>query len=235
MRLAVDTAIALMLTLLLGGVIWYHMRGNSQIHQVEAVRHALAQVREKSLLASALGEVDVTETGFPKYPLPEWFKEGIPANTLVGPHHPWVDLAPPGDTSDHPPDPVVKSREQAGLWYNPNNGICRARVVAQFTERETLDLYNLVNGTMLAALPASRHDPHEPLPHPMVDRIREIRLAQRQAQREPPPEPPDPASPASRVAATDAPASQTPVEPAPDPDPEPSTRAPDPRPTLLRE
>ena len=256
MRLAVDTAIALMLTLLLGGVVWYHMRGNTRLHQVETVRASLAEIREKSLLNAALDQAETGQAGYPDYPAPQWFKAGLPVNAMLPMQHPWVDLAPPGDNADHPPDPIIKSRDQAGLWYNPSNGICRARILPQFTERETLDLYNLVNGTMLGSLPSAGGEQRAPMPHPLRDQVREIRQAQyaaRHATPEPPPQP-SPASnpvdpPTPAAADPDShrdpdPRSKTVVEPVgpdqqpqnipadPDSDPEPRPAI-NPRPTLL--
>jgi hypothetical protein len=66
---------------------------------------------------------------------------------------PWLDIAPPGDKSDHPSDPVITRGTQAGFWYNPNRGLFRARVAPQFNEEDTLELYNRLNNSNLRALP----------------------------------------------------------------------------------
>ena len=45
------------------------------------------------------------------------------------------------------------------FWYNPTNGVYRARVPAQANDRETLALYNSVNSAVLDTLPTD-YDPH---------------------------------------------------------------------------
>ncbi len=48
--------------------------------------------------------------------------------------------------------PTVKHIDSASLktfWYNPLNGRFRARVAEQGTDAETLELYNVVNGSRL--------------------------------------------------------------------------------------
>ena len=66
------------------------------------------------------------------------------------------------DQSGHPPDSVAKSFRDAEFWYNPNAGRFRARVPPQFSNRETLKLYNQINGTHLLRLPDDWvHEPYE--------------------------------------------------------------------------
>ena len=94
--------------------------------------------------------------GFPRYISPEWFvADGLPMNATVPGRHPWLDVAPPDDHSDHPPDPVITWEGQAGIWYNPNRGVFRARVMPQWSETATLHLYNLLNDTELTRLSVS--------------------------------------------------------------------------------
>ena len=87
-----------------------------------------------------LGQRDTRSTPFPARISPLWFDRDVPFNSLVSGRQPWIDVAPPGDMTDNPPDPVIQKAEQAGFWYNPNRGIIRARVIPQFTEVDTLNL-----------------------------------------------------------------------------------------------
>ena len=93
-----------------------------------------------------------------------WFDNRLPTNIMVPGRQPWLDIAPAEDKSDHPPDPIISAAAQAGFWYNPNRGIFRARVLPQFTDEETLALYNQLNGTALRAFPRAS-EPY-PKPHP---------------------------------------------------------------------
>ncbi len=153
MRLLIDSLIALMLVGILAGIVIYHQRETRQLHRYQQVHAALAQLHEQALYHGALGDVQATTTGFPTSVSPLWFQGDLPLNTLVPGRHPWLDIAPPGDMNDHPPDPVCIRPDQAGFWYNPNRGIFRARVREQTAEALTLAEYNRINATYLKQLP----------------------------------------------------------------------------------
>lgn len=159
MRLVLDSLIALMLVAILCGVLMHQRRQDRALADLQLVHESLVQLKERAFLQAAM-ESDEEHTG-PRYPdrlKPEWFPQTLPVNVLVDQHHPWIDLAPPHDFAQHPPDPVIDGPEQAGFWYNPNNGVFRARVTPQITDRQTLKLYNQANGSALAALPLNNAD-----------------------------------------------------------------------------
>lgn len=170
MRLVIDTLIALMLVALLAGVIWHHRYQHEQEQVRVTVHRSLAQLHEQVLYRKTLEQVERSDVGFPLTIDAAWFDRELPRNTMAPASHPWMDVAPPGDHGDHPPDPVLTHPAQAGLWYNPNRGIFRARVPEQLSQGATLRLYNELNGTTLSALPqtvdatrrATPHDPPEP-------------------------------------------------------------------------
>ena len=86
-------------------------------------------------------------------------------NTAVPGRQPWLDIAPQGDHSYHPPDAVITRSDQAGFWYNPNRGIFRARVMPQWSPSATLQLYNQLNSVELEDLPQFSDSPERnPLP-----------------------------------------------------------------------
>jgi len=154
MRWIVDGLMALMVTGILAAVVWYHHGRQEAAKRNAAVQEALSQLHELLITHAAI-DPDLLEQGvYPKEVPPEWFTESEPPrNVLAGESHPWLDIAPEGDLSAHPPDPVLDSPNQAGFWYNPNRGIFRARVPRQFTEQETLSLYNRLNDCSLPVLP----------------------------------------------------------------------------------
>jgi hypothetical protein len=162
MRLLIDSLIALMVVGILAGVIFYQRGQTQQVSQCETVQQALAKLQEQVLYRGALGEVDNSDAGFPREVSPVWFGSDMPLNLMVPGRQPWLDIAPEGDLADDPPDPVVMRPQQAGFWYNPNRGLFRARVQGQITERETLRLYNQLNGTFLKQLPHSSADARRP-------------------------------------------------------------------------
>ncbi|HEX7008380.1 MAG TPA: hypothetical protein VF184_00265 [Phycisphaeraceae bacterium] len=155
MRLLIDSLIAMMLLGILAAVLLYHRERTQDLEQIRRTHQALAQLQEQALYRSALGEevVERSPIGFPLRIEPAWFSNKLPRNALVSGDRPWLDIAPPGDMSDQPPDPVILGPDQAAFWYNPNRGIFRARVMPQVSEQSTLELYNQANNTAMPSLP----------------------------------------------------------------------------------
>ena len=72
---------------------------------------------------------------YPSKISPESFDTNLPRNPATTGPRPCLDIAPAGALGDHPPDAVVTGTQQPQLWYNPNRGIFRARVMPKLTER----------------------------------------------------------------------------------------------------
>ena len=174
-RLIIDSLIALMLVGILASIMVYHREQQKLASRYQTVHRALARLHEQVVIHGALIENETGTGGYPANISPTWFSSAatsldphsdLPMNVMVPSRQPWVDVAPPGDLSDHPPDPIISRPDQAGFWYNPNRGLFRARVMPQFSEQETLRVYNMVNGTTLASLPRSGDTARRPTPVP---------------------------------------------------------------------
>ena len=165
MRIVIDIMIGSMLVAVVaGGLYLYNNRAQGE-REVEAVQSALVQLEKQAAyhttVQSAMAERYVLLVHIHE----EWFGEDVPTNVLLEGDHPWIDLAPPGDLGEHPPDPVVYSEDQAGFWYNPTTGTFRARVSPAASEALTLALYNEVNGTALGAFDVIPDTSRQPLAH----------------------------------------------------------------------
>jgi hypothetical protein len=140
-------------------VIVHHRRSaEAPESHAETTRRALTMLYERASYYGALeNTIDATRTIWPVAVLPEWFERELPTNPLLPgvdgmDGRPWIDVAPPGDPSAHPPNPVAVESDQAQFWYNPNLGVFRARVPATLGEADALMLYNRLNGVTLDAL-----------------------------------------------------------------------------------
>lgn len=154
MRWIIDILMVVMLVGILGVVVWHHRERRDQYARDVAVQETLDQLHELVITHAAIDPDKLEEGVYPSEVPADWFAEGVtPRNALTESSRPWLDIAPPGDLSTHPPDPVLDSPDQAGFWYNPNRGIFRARVPRQFTEQQTLTLYNRLNECSLSVLP----------------------------------------------------------------------------------
>ncbi|MEM9419704.1 MAG: hypothetical protein AAGA25_11735 [Planctomycetota bacterium] len=140
------------------------------------VQQSLERLYDRASYYGALeNSLESTRTLWPVAMMPEWFGDSLPVNTLlpgvvtedshrvVSHPRPWIDVAPPGDQSSHPPDPVAVRRGQAQFWYNPNIGLFRARVPSHIGEDEALALYNEVNGVEIAQLERDTNPARTPL------------------------------------------------------------------------
>ena len=148
--------------------MYYHRHNHQFDADVEFVQQSIRRLKEQIAYQRALVLAENSETGFPEQIEMEWFGHDLPVNVLVSPRQPWIDVAPRGDMSNHPPDPIIRDAAQAGFWYNPNLGLFRARVEPQLSESQTVEVYNLANGTALSALFNAENSERQPqtLKHP---------------------------------------------------------------------
>jgi hypothetical protein len=118
--------------------------------RVQQLKRTVELLNREVQLRAALSDSALSERGFPAAIDPEWFQETLPRNPLLGDGRPWVEVAPiEQHHSEHPPDIAPDHRLAADFWYNPGRGSVRARVPAGLSDRETLELYNMVNGCTL--------------------------------------------------------------------------------------
>ena len=105
---------------------------------------------------AAMVETEKTAEGWPRKVDAAWFGDAPPRNTWVTGGRPWLEIASAEQASLT--DPVMRAvddrvgAELAEFWYNPANGSVRARVPCGASDRETLRLYNRVNGSSLESL-----------------------------------------------------------------------------------
>ncbi|HWB18854.1 MAG TPA: hypothetical protein VG711_01020 [Phycisphaerales bacterium] len=153
MRILIDILIALMLMGILAG---FFMESRSQQEQSkvhEYVHSEVQRFQQQIEIQAAMGHALSNRRSYPDTIDPEWFSLGVPQNTLLEPGHPWVEIASKDDCDLlHPRDRIVTNSSQAQFWYNPVIGVVRARVPAQVSDQDTLDLYNFINDSSLTDL-----------------------------------------------------------------------------------
>jgi len=162
MRLVINTVVALMLVGVLGVVLADYRAAVGKLERENQVHLALSRLGEQARCHGSFHLPGSRGLVFPPTISPAWFCSGLPSNPLAS-GYAWLDVAPPGDMADDPPDPVLHTRSQAGFWYNPNRGVVRARVPAERGPGEALSLYNELNVTSLKALVESAAAQRRPL------------------------------------------------------------------------
>jgi hypothetical protein len=153
MRLLLDTLVALMLAAILVGLVFHNHAGREGDQVRETTRIELRRFQQQIALQSTIAKVERTERGYPITVDPAWFQGSLPMNPLLGPEHPWVEIASAEQKNlMHPQERVASNKGLAKFWYNPAQGVVRARVPVGMSDAASLELYNFVNDTALTDL-----------------------------------------------------------------------------------
>lgn len=153
MRLLMDSVVALMLVVLLGGVMWHNRTDQTDTRHRDTAKMEVQRFQRQIALQSTLAKVARNERGYPETIDPDWFSGNLPQNTLVEISHPWLEVAGPDQAELlHPVERVAFEKRLAKFWYNPRTGVVRARVPSELSDTETLELYNYVNDCNLPDL-----------------------------------------------------------------------------------
>ena len=151
MRVILDSLGVLMLVGVLAGMAMHFRQEKDTQQRLELARSETERFRSQIMLRTALGEVELTQRGYPATIQPEWFPARLPHNPLLPEGHPWVEIAETTNIDlQHPRRRIASNREVAQFWYNPHTGIVRARAPGDVSDARALRLYNYINDTELS-------------------------------------------------------------------------------------
>ncbi|TVQ33472.1 MAG: hypothetical protein EA376_02220 [Phycisphaeraceae bacterium] len=167
MRWVVNALVGfILITTMLG--VGMHLRAQREEEMaIVQVRSAVGSISREIRVRAGMGDTELNGRGWPVTVKPSWFSGGAPLNRLLDPERPWLEVAPPEHADlQHPPQRVAIHRDIASFWYNPGNGVVRARAPMSVTDRRTTEVYNRINSASLSSifadLPAiSGHRPPE--------------------------------------------------------------------------
>lgn len=110
-------------------------------------RRAVLLISREVRTRGATGEAEVNGRGWPLTIDPAWFGRFPPMNPLTGRDRPWCEIASEAEHDLlHPARRMAVTEEDAAFWYNPAQGVIRARVGPEVSDQAALDVYNRVNG-----------------------------------------------------------------------------------------
>ena len=173
LRRAVDVVCAASVLGLIGGVIFYNRSDFQERQAVSGAASELQRFRQIIDYHAASGG-DNNARGWPMTIDPQWFGTDPPRNALVTPDRPWVEIASPEEAGLSDPEVRMAVGPQlASFWYNPYQGIVRARVPVAINDRRALEMYNQINNTRLDSIYAPARSPkaalaQTPAPAPTV-------------------------------------------------------------------
>jgi len=150
MRQLLDILVAVMLAGLITGGVLMHRSAERRKEDIAQVKASVASFQGQLHLMRAIIGGDEIPRSIAGYPLeidPEWFEHGLPGHPLLNDGRPWLEIAGPDQCHLwHPEQRVADDRSLAAFWYNPCQGIVRARVPRTRFESRDAALYAYVNG-----------------------------------------------------------------------------------------
>ena len=152
MRRLVDVVCALFIIGVVASILYFNSQTARQRHTIAGVADDLRRFRDAIELHGAAGS-GTNARGWPATIDPAWFGSNPPRNELVTPDRPWVELATEDEAGLSDPDVrMTLNTRLASFWYNPYQGIIRARVPVEISDERALANYNAINGTHLDSI-----------------------------------------------------------------------------------
>ena len=164
---------------LFGASAWFARRSAMDEQAVQETREAVRRFEQTvRLRASTSVDYDVSRRGYPAVIDRGWFEGKVPRNPLLGPENPWLEIAGPEQADlQNPAVRQAVDRSFAGLWYNPYQGIVRARVPVMISDEAAMAMYNAINSTAITSL-------FDEEPEQLIRKIAEMRERLRQTRAE---------------------------------------------------
>lgn len=153
MRWVRDVALLIVLTAACLGVVYYQIDRTEASETVEKTMIDAQRLEREVRFRAATKAVELNARGWPLTIDPAWFNDDAPMNRLLSDEHPWVEVASADQAGlTHPPVRIAVDNSIAGFWYNPFQGIVRARVPVSINDEQTTAVYNAVNQTNIPSV-----------------------------------------------------------------------------------
>ncbi|MCC6320405.1 MAG: hypothetical protein IT438_03090 [Phycisphaerales bacterium] len=153
MRWMRDVVALLGAAALVGGYLYIQREQRDKDALVGRAESDLRRMDLEVKYRAASKSTELNSRGWPVTIDPAWFEDRAPDNPLVDHDRPWVEVAGTQQADFiHPPVRMTIDRSLASFWYNPYQGIVRARVPVMVSDDEATTLYNRINGTVLTSI-----------------------------------------------------------------------------------
>lgn len=159
MRRFVDVAALVGTAVLLGLIVHSRWQHDADQRKVDRVTDEVRRFNQMVSLRATMKDTELNNRGWPTTIESDWFKDGPPVNDLLTPSRAWVEVATPDQADlEHPDMRMAVHDGLAGFWYNPYQGVVRARVPVSINDQAALAMYNTVNGTQVGSIFATGAD-----------------------------------------------------------------------------
>jgi len=145
---------ALVIVLALGsGLLLFERARRDREATIQRVAADARRLELELKYRAASKSVELNPRGWPVTVDPKWFDSDAPINALLTPHRPWVEVASPDEAGLlHPRVRMAVDESYAAFWYNPYQGVLRARVPVMVNDDQATEIYNRVNSTTIPSI-----------------------------------------------------------------------------------
>lgn len=153
MRWMRDVVAAVGVISLVGGTLYLQRARRAEDALFQQAQTDVRRMELEIKYRAATKTSDLNARGWPVTIDPAWFQHNPPANALLDDDRPWVEVAGTAQAElMHPPVRMAVDRDLAAFWYNPYQGVIRARVPVMVSDDKATELYNRINGVGMPSI-----------------------------------------------------------------------------------
>ncbi len=153
MRWIRDIALLLLLIGLGAGVVWWQQEKREEQAKLDKTTADTQRLEREVRFHAATKTGVLNARGWPVTVDPAWFELDPPQNLVVSEDRPWVEIAGEDEAGLlHPLVRMTLDQKKAAFWYNPYQGVVRARVPISMTDDQATAMYNAVNRVSISSI-----------------------------------------------------------------------------------
>lgn len=153
MRWLRDIALLVLLIALGAGVVWWQQVQREERARIDQTTADTQRLEREVRYRAATKTGNLNARGWPVTVDPDWFLTEPPQNFVVSEDRPWLEIAVESEAGLlHPPVRMTLDEHGAAFWYNPYQGVVRARVPVEMTDQQATALYNAVNRVSIPSI-----------------------------------------------------------------------------------
>ena len=163
MRWIRDIALLLLLIGIAGAIVWWQSERREEQARTDKTAADTQRLEREVRFRAAMKAGELNARGWPVTVDPAWFESDPPRNLVVSEDRPWVEIASAEEAGlQHPTERMTLDEKSAAFWYNPFQGVVRARVPVSMTDAEATTLYNTVNRVSISSIHWREHSSEIP-------------------------------------------------------------------------
>jgi hypothetical protein len=153
MRWLRDIVFLIVLIAVGSGAVWYQSQLREEQARLDKTTADTQRLEREVHYRAATKMGQLNARGWPVTVDPDWFLFDPPQNLVVSQDRPWVEIASEEEAGLlHPPVRMTLDDQAAAFWYNPYQGVVRARVPVAMTDDAATAMYNAINRASISSI-----------------------------------------------------------------------------------